>query len=568
MANIMYSSPNPQKTLEIPKTNAGEINILTPENKTYTTPDSGYFPATYGFENDIIGSEPSGISNTVVDTGCSLQVIGEMGGHKNIVELNDQSSGGRSHFSIENSYWASSNTYEFYLRVSDASKAFFCGIYYTSPNQRAILKIESYRFQQFDGSYHDVGHSASDNTWYNIRVVHTSANWYLYIDGIQYGPFGYESAGGIISGYVFGTSDSPTNYIGYIDALGFESDPNYNIGDNLNEGLLLSFDNSTNLDWIGYSLDNQMNRTILGDTTLVSPNNGLHKIQLFANNTSGIMYESDSRYFTVSISEPTVSVITPLDDQYFGVNAPSFSVDIHGFNLDKRWYSLDNGITNISFTTFTGSISQSEWDNFVHETIQIYFYVNNSFNQIGYVIVTVNKDLNSPISTIHFTPYSGIYRVLRTTQFSLSATDNSESGVSTTRYKIDDSAWISYTGAFTLSNYDSGFYTITYQSIDAVGNIETEKSVEIELYIPPTPPESPNIIPLLLISIGIGIIVMLGLTIFLLVRRRVPKTPIKARTEEKPQSGSDKFKICPFCFAQIKINAKYCTLCGASLEKD
>ena len=61
---------------------------------------------------------------------------------------------------------------------------------------------------------------------------------------------------------------------------------------------------------------------------------------------------------------------------------------------------------------------------------------------------------------------------------------------------------------------------------------------------------------------------MLGLTIFLLVRRRVPKTPIKARTEEKPQSGSDKFKICPFCFAQIKINAKYCTLCGASLEKD
>ncbi len=543
------------------------INLITPENKTYTEPMSGYYPATYGFENDTIGSEPSGVDKSV-DAGCSLQVIGEIDGHKNVVEFDDQSNTGRAEFIIENSYWTASNTFEFYWRVTDASNYFGCGIYYNSPNQRAVFRIESDKFQHYDGTYHDVGLTASDNTWYHIKVIHTVANWYLHIDGIEYGPFGYQAAGGIMNGYHFVTDDTATNYRGYIDALGFDADINYAIGSNLNEGLLLSYSNTTNLEWVGYSLDGLANKTILGTTTVKMPDLGLHKIQLFGSNSLGTMYQSDLRYFIVDISEPTVSVITPLSNQYFGVNAPSFSVDIQGFNLDRWWYSLDNGITNISFTSFTGSISQSEWDKYTHEAVQINFHVNDSFNQIGYDVVTVSKDLNAPISTIYFVPYNGISQVIGSTQFSLSASDNSESGVSTTQYKIGGSAWIPYTGAFTLSGYGSGFHTITYQSIDAVGNVETEKSIVVELYIPLPPPEIPNLVLLILIIIGISIGVLISITLFLLIRKRTPKTPIKARTDEKSQSGSDQFKVCPFCYAQIKINAKYCTLCGASLEKD
>ena len=33
------------------------VDILTPENKTYTEPTSGYYPGTFGFENDIICSK-------------------------------------------------------------------------------------------------------------------------------------------------------------------------------------------------------------------------------------------------------------------------------------------------------------------------------------------------------------------------------------------------------------------------------------------------------------------------------------------------------------------------------
>jgi len=47
-----------REKIALPKSSDGEITIMTPENKTYTQADSGYYPATYGFENDIEGSIP------------------------------------------------------------------------------------------------------------------------------------------------------------------------------------------------------------------------------------------------------------------------------------------------------------------------------------------------------------------------------------------------------------------------------------------------------------------------------------------------------------------------------
>lgn len=41
-----------------PKISGNQITITTPENKTYVEPRSGFYPATYGFEE-----EPAGYSN-------------------------------------------------------------------------------------------------------------------------------------------------------------------------------------------------------------------------------------------------------------------------------------------------------------------------------------------------------------------------------------------------------------------------------------------------------------------------------------------------------------------------
>lgn len=52
----MNQSFTPQIKHKTPKTSAGEITILTPENKTYTGTMNGYYPATYGFENENPGT--------------------------------------------------------------------------------------------------------------------------------------------------------------------------------------------------------------------------------------------------------------------------------------------------------------------------------------------------------------------------------------------------------------------------------------------------------------------------------------------------------------------------------
>ena len=95
----------------------------------------------------------------------------------------------------------------------------------------------------------------------------------------------------------------------YVDAIGYSWDPDYNIGDNLKEGLLLSFENNTRLDWIGYSLDGQANKTILGNTTIPMPEAGLHSIQVFGNDSLGTIYESEVRYFSIGREATEIPIV-------------------------------------------------------------------------------------------------------------------------------------------------------------------------------------------------------------------------------------------------------------------
>ena len=87
-----FSLKNPVNISQdyIPKSSTGEINIITPQNKTYFQPDSGYYPASYGFESDEIGSIPHGwtdlsVSPAFIDTYSSIS------GHNKVMRLVDTS---------------------------------------------------------------------------------------------------------------------------------------------------------------------------------------------------------------------------------------------------------------------------------------------------------------------------------------------------------------------------------------------------------------------------------------------------------------------------------------------
>lgn len=64
--------------------------------------------------------------------------------------------------------------------------------------------------------------------------------------------------------------------------------------------------------WIGYSLDEQANVTIYGNTTLTCLIDGTHSVIVYANDTFGRMGASCKVYFTVDTTPPNITCVCQL----------------------------------------------------------------------------------------------------------------------------------------------------------------------------------------------------------------------------------------------------------------
>jgi len=71
----------------------------------------------------------------------------------------------------------------------------------------------------------------------------------------------------------------------------------------------LTFTVSEPTSWIGYSLDNQANVTITGNTTLTGLVNGCHNVVVYGNDSFGNMDASEKVYFTVTVNHPPTSLV-------------------------------------------------------------------------------------------------------------------------------------------------------------------------------------------------------------------------------------------------------------------
>ena len=319
VVGTINQSFKPQYNLETPRASDGEITIITPENKTYYELDDGYYPATYGFDNDLPGSEPSGWVVRQPDGDGFIEVDAIHAGHKNVVEL--RKTGGTDKAQLTKNFPdnATVGTIEYWLYKDtdsgiDPTRMVLGGD--DGGLQFGIQSGDLYR-GPFGGPI-IASNVFTVNMWHHIRVdFNLSLGWQIQLDDIWYGSgysFPFEGTPTKLYSFVIASifsGDNP-NYGAWLDALDYSWHINYAIGDNLNEGLLLSYNNTTNLDWQGYSLDGQANRTIYGNTTIPIPSNGHHSIQVFGNDTLGTYYESDLRYFTVNYEYPAdISIITP-----------------------------------------------------------------------------------------------------------------------------------------------------------------------------------------------------------------------------------------------------------------
>ncbi|MHA1192152.1 MAG: Loki-CTERM sorting domain-containing protein [Promethearchaeota archaeon] len=388
--------PSDQNVFENPNSSAGEISINSPENITYIEPMSGYYPGTFDFENEIAGN--TGVTIEYVDyatvrANCEIKIYDEFQGHNKVFKLHDGST--TQNILAQNYFdtpFPESGTIEWWWStdISGTNNINYDFLEGTMGTRLIRLKMLDGNFVDWEGT---IVQSYLSNQWYHNKIVFdtVSDTYDWYIDGIKQ-----------VDGNSF---ENPVDNIGstdlkggviytgscYLDAIGYSWDPNYNPGDNLNEGLLLGYNNITTLDWQGYSLDGASNRTILGNTTIPIPADGHHKIQVFGNDSIGNMYESDVRYFTVVTSPPEITINSPTHSQTIGSTAPSYDISITGF-YDSIWYILDGGATNHSANSLTGTLNQAAWTALADGIITITFFANNSAGMEESAQVQVIKD--------------------------------------------------------------------------------------------------------------------------------------------------------------------------------
>ena len=270
---VLFVSENDQI-----KSSNGEITLNTPENKTYVAPSSGYYPATYGFDNDNAGDKPE---DWVIEheSGGNLDVLGELYGHEKVLRIRDTSMSNTIvlHQSFNDNiisgtieFWMCTRySYNFQdtihptiIQIGDEKAGdvglHACVIYFGMNGNISVYNGDVLQ---------DVFTNLLINHWYHIKIqFDCSDDWYLWVNGIQTDLSGYNFRGSPSSMTQFrivtGGFDTP---ISFIDAIGYSWDPKYNVGDNLHEGLFIDYETTASLVWEAFSLDGSINKTILGE---------------------------------------------------------------------------------------------------------------------------------------------------------------------------------------------------------------------------------------------------------------------------------------------------------------
>ncbi|MFX0011625.1 MAG: hypothetical protein ACFE9R_15030, partial [Candidatus Hermodarchaeota archaeon] len=346
--------------LDLPKSSDSEITIETPQNITYTAPMSGYYPALYGFENDDDGTDPA--EWDVFEGAGYVNVIHALGGHSKIIEMYDNT--GSNHDELHKSFpLQTSGTVEFWVMSNDVAQTFSMRLLDSTATSVwgdgiGWVQIFNNQIRYLDDTDWTNVKAITDNTWYHIKIEFectsgnyqglTQGTWRFYVDGEAFGDFNFlNDINNVTQLYCF-TRGADNNYRCYADAFGFSWDSNYAIGDNVNEGLLLSFDNTITSDWMGYSLDGLANKTIIGNRTIPMPLGGTHNIQVFSNNSIGNMFESDLRYFTIDIDVVNyIRIITPQNITYTAPMSGYYPA-LYGFEND------DDGTDPAEWDVFEG----------------------------------------------------------------------------------------------------------------------------------------------------------------------------------------------------------------------
>lgn len=297
-----------------------DITITNPQEINYNEGLDGYYFGSYTFTWEVgkVDNEIDLITFYSPDPETEAVVIDsytDKNGktHNQVIKMFDNNTSGEfRHGHI--SAGQTSGTLEYYLLVNttNSSSNFWMSFGYIqifadagiSCNITADRKLW---YQNFTGDWNFL-QDIEFNKWYHIRWdFDVDDDWYLmYFDDQIYNLTYWQNptqlnTWGVVSG------DPTVNMSYYIDAWGLTNLVNhsfdYQQGDNLKKGLLLSFDEETFMNDSFWYVLNETTQLIYGNHTFKFPAQGYYQIQVFANDTNGNIYCSDVIYFTVLIEE-------------------------------------------------------------------------------------------------------------------------------------------------------------------------------------------------------------------------------------------------------------------------
>ncbi len=201
----------------------------------------------------------------------------------------------------------------------------------------------------------------------------------------------------------------PYNTLGILDFYSCEWTPEYTftpptvdiIFPTMNQGFsdiapFFSLTVSSDSVSIWYSFDNGMTNTLCGTSGQINLtlwndlDDGTYTLRFYANNSVSLI-GTDAVSIYKDTTDPVIIINDPNPNQEFIGTLPNFDIIVTEIHLISVWYTLDNGITNIPITSYTGSIDEDEWRALTNGAVNITFYAIDSLGHTGSSSVLVYK---------------------------------------------------------------------------------------------------------------------------------------------------------------------------------
>ncbi|MFX1418999.1 MAG: nitrous oxide reductase family maturation protein NosD [Promethearchaeota archaeon] len=295
-------------------------------------------------------------------------------------------------------YAGSQDHYPFATEASQAPK-----IIIHSPLQNEVFPIKAPKFNVTCLDIH------LNETWYSINggANHTFSQngtinqleWETHIDGpitIRFyandslGHFNFKDL------IVIKDTQEPLIDIYYPDMYDcFNNNPPYIF--------VLALDDHIDSSW--YSVNGGKNITFnivtrINQSEWVPHLDGIINITFYSNDTVGNVAFKEIQVIKDTIM-PTIEISSPLEDQTFGSNPPNFTVTIKDEYLDLMWYTIDDGVSNHTFTN-NGTINRVAWDALPNGIVTIRFYAQDKARNIVFEEIDIVKNVPRPEPEIIF----------------------------------------------------------------------------------------------------------------------------------------------------------------------